>query len=116
MADEDDAVALDRREAADERLVVAERAVAVQLDDVVGHRAQELERVRPPDVARQLDARPDRLAQRLLVDGSVRVHDARRPQPRMASASRSAPPSRPRPFVAPDAGMDEGSVAARGCR
>ena len=42
-------------EAADEGGVVPEEPVAVELDDVGRHQLEQLERVRPPDVARQLE-------------------------------------------------------------
>ena len=45
-----------------DRGVVAEQPVAVELDEVVGHGGDELERSRAVQVAGQLDARPDRVA------------------------------------------------------
>ena len=62
LADDDDPPAVDPGEPGDDRRVVAEQAVAVQLDEVVGHRVDELERPRPAQVARELDARPDGVA------------------------------------------------------
>ena len=70
------APALERREAGDDRLVVAEEPIAVQLDEPVGHRGDELERPRPPQVAGQLDAGPGaviRAVERRAVAGSVRA-------------------------------------------
>ena len=68
VADEDRAPAVDLAEAADDGRVVAEQPVAVQLDDIGRHGAQQLERVRPMDVACELDACPDGVAQLVLVD------------------------------------------------
>ena len=69
----------------DHRVVVAEEAVAVELDEVVGHRLDELERPRTAQVARELDARPDGVARVALgqrVRGaSVASSDGRRPFP-----------------------------------
>ena len=62
LADDDEPPAVDPGESRDDRLVVAERAVAVELDELVGHRRHELERVRPLDVPGELDPRPDRVA------------------------------------------------------
>ena len=73
LADEGDAPPVDPSPAGDERRVVAEAAVAVQLDDLVGHVAQQVERARSAEVARELDAMPhgipgiDRLAPGLAV-------------------------------------------------
>ena len=61
LADDDDATVADRGQAGDDGLVVAEEAVAVELDEVVGHRADELEDPRPAEVAGELDAIPGRL-------------------------------------------------------
>ena len=46
----------------DDGRVVAEQPVAVQLDELVGHGPDEFERARAAQVARQLDAGPDRVA------------------------------------------------------
>ena len=53
---------------ADERRVVRERAVAVQLDEVVEDPLDVVERVRPVLVARELDGVPDLVGARLLRD------------------------------------------------
>jgi hypothetical protein len=62
VADEHRAPAANPAEPADDRRVVAKQPVAVELDHFRGHGVHELERVRPFDVARLLDAAPDRLA------------------------------------------------------
>ena len=93
LADDDDRPAVERREPGDHRLVVAEEAVAVQLDEPVGHRRDELERPRPPQVARQLDAGPGavvRAVERRAVPGSVRA--AARRRFRAASPPEASPP------------------------
>ena len=59
LADDHDAAAVDPREARDDRLVVAEQAVAVELDELVGDLGEELEDPRAAQVAGELDARPD---------------------------------------------------------
>ena len=47
LADDDDPPAADARETRDDRRVVAEQPVAVQLEELVGHGIDELERPRP---------------------------------------------------------------------
>jgi hypothetical protein len=59
VADERDRPALEAAEARDERRIVAERAVAVQLDEVVENALDVIEGVRPVLVARELDRLPD---------------------------------------------------------
>ena len=60
LADDHDPPAVEPGEPGDHRRVVAEQPVAVELDEVVGHRLDELERPRPAQVAGELDPRPDR--------------------------------------------------------
>ena len=62
LADDDDPTPVEARQADDHRRVIAEQAVAVELDEVVGDAVDELERPRPPQVARKLDPRPHRVA------------------------------------------------------
>ena len=59
LADHDEPVAVDPGEARHDRLVVAERPVAVELHELIGHRGHELERVGALDVPGELDACPD---------------------------------------------------------
>ena len=59
-ADDGDAPVADPGQAGDHRRVVAEEAVAVQLDELVRHALEKLERVRALEVSRLLDVRPDR--------------------------------------------------------
>jgi len=62
MADHDDAPPLEPGQAADDRGVVAVHAVAVELDEVVEQELEEVARVRPLRVARELGALPGRQA------------------------------------------------------
>ena len=62
LADHDDAPATDPGKARHDRLVIAEQAVAVQLDELVGHLGDELEGPRPAQGPGQLDAGPDVVA------------------------------------------------------
>src|ERR1700694_3087256 len=59
LTDDDDPPAVDPGEAADDRGVVAEEAVAVKLDVLVGHGRDELQGVRPLGSAGTLHAGPD---------------------------------------------------------
>ena len=86
LADHDHAPALDPREARDDRLVVAEQPVAVELDELVGDLGDELEGPRAAQVARELDAGPD---DGLLVDRAARRR----------AGSRPSAASRPRPRI-----------------
>jgi hypothetical protein len=62
LADDDDPSTVEAREPDDHGGVVAEQPVAMELDEVVRDRVDELERSRPAEVARELDPCPDRLA------------------------------------------------------
>ena len=68
LAHEDDRAAVELAEAGDHRTVVAERPVAVQLEPVVEHPLDVVERVRPVVVTRELDLAPDLLVGGLLAD------------------------------------------------
>ena len=68
-------------EATDQGWIVTEAPVAVQLDHVAGHAPHQLEGMGSLDVARHLHARPDGLAQGLVIDGRdgavegrIRIH------------------------------------------
>ena len=90
LAEDDDPSAVDRGQAADDGGVVAEQAVAVELDEVVGHRREQLEGVGPLEVSGQLDACPDR---------GLRVGRrqgwSRRSRPAADRPRRAAPPEHP---------------------
>ncbi len=60
LADDDDPPAVDPGQPGDHRRVVAEEAVAVELDELVGDVAEELEHPRATQVPGELDGRPDR--------------------------------------------------------
>jgi len=65
VADQGDRPAVEAAEAGDERLVVCAPAVAVELDEVLQHPFDVVQRVRPVGMARQLDGAPDLLVARL---------------------------------------------------
>src|SRR6201989_3616600 len=67
LADERDRAAVELAEAGDHRAVVGVEAVAVQLEPVVEDPVDVVERVRAAVVARELDAPPDLLVGRLLL-------------------------------------------------
>ena len=136
LADDDDPTAADPGEAGHDRRIVAEQAVAVELDELVGHRRHELEGARPLEVAGELDARPDRrlgssvggrrLRRSASAAGAPRTHAG---QPRGASgvgasagdggwtpAGRMAhcqPTRRPAPMAAPSAMSGTSRVGSR---
>ena len=93
LADDRDPVAADGREPRDDRLVVAEHPVAVELDELVGDDGEQLERARPAQVARELDARPDAAfgssggSAGAGSRPSARPRAAARPRPRMRSTT-----------------------------
>ena len=93
LADDDDPPAVEPGEPGDDRRVVAEQPVAVELDEVVGHRRDELERPRPVQVAGELDPRPDGVAadppSSARRGAAVRAADRRR-RSRARSPTRSA--------------------------
>src|SRR5581483_40016 len=60
VAEDHHRAAADPSEAADDRVVVAEHAVPVQLDEVLAQQADQVERVRPPRMPGELDAPPGR--------------------------------------------------------
>ena len=62
VADDDDPLLLEAREATDHRGVVAEEPIAVELDEIVEQELDEIARVRPLGVPRQLCALPGRQA------------------------------------------------------
>ena len=66
-----------RAKPGDHRLVVAEQPVAVELDELVGHRGDELEGPRPAQVAGQLDAAQTVVA-RIVAGSAVRGGAGRR--------------------------------------
>jgi len=57
--DDRDPPARDHRQSGHDRGVVAEAAVAVELDELVGHELEQFQRVRPLEVAGLLDVGPD---------------------------------------------------------
>ena len=59
LADDHDPPAVDPGQPGDHRRVVAEQAVAVELDELVGDEPDELERPRAAQVPGELDGRPD---------------------------------------------------------
>src|SRR5438094_9833023 len=65
MDDQGDRAAVEAAKARDERLVVRAATVAVQLDEVLQHPVDIVQRVRPVGMARQLDRAPDLLVARL---------------------------------------------------
>ena len=68
VPDERDGLALEAADAGNERRVVRERAVAVELDEVVEDPLDVVERVRAVLVAGELDRAPDLVRARLLRD------------------------------------------------
>ena len=58
LADDHHAVTLDARETGDHRRIVAEEAIAVELDPLVREVRDELERPGPVQVSGELDSRP----------------------------------------------------------
>ena len=109
LADDDDPPAVEPGEAGDDRGVVAEQPVAVELDEVVGHRRDELERARPVQVAGQLDPRPDGVARVAggLASGASsgrgprRTRRARRPARPASSGTRTAGSRARSPSIGP---------------
>ena len=65
VADQRDRATVEAAEAGDERLVVGAAAVAVQLDEILEHPFDVVQRVRPVWMARELDRAPDLLVARL---------------------------------------------------
>src|SRR5919204_6683687 len=58
LADDHDGTSLQLRDPADDRGVVAETAIAMQLLEAIEHARDHVDRVRPLDVARRLDGIP----------------------------------------------------------
>ena len=102
LADDHDPPAVEPGEPGDHRLVVAEESVAVELDEVVGHGVDELERPRPAQVARELDARPDRVARVAL---GQRARACRR---RLLGGRRTSSPTRSAIELRNDSGRKPG--------